>query len=66
MKNLQSSVCNGTGGMGVFIGAIARLPRVGSGAHIEVEGWVYTFLLCTTSMIPEFSSSLPPLHCHQV
>jgi hypothetical protein len=56
MKNLQSSVCNGTGGMGVFIGAIARLPRVGSGAHIEVEGWPTAFLLCTATTIKEYSS----------
>jgi hypothetical protein len=35
-------VCVATGDIGVLIGSIGRLPSVGSGACVEVEGWPTT------------------------
>jgi hypothetical protein len=55
-------VCVATGGMGVFIGSIGRFLHVGSGDWVKVDGQAGAILAlpCTTSMIPKYSSSLPP------
>jgi hypothetical protein len=41
VETLQSGVCvcDTTGGMGVFMGSKCRFSCVGSGSHVEMEGW---------------------------